>query len=399
MKRLICFLLWSVLVVSGVAAEPLRVFIRAGSSNRGREVHAHPRFLEEWRPLLAGRGITVDGALDWPTPEQMARTDVILAYAQDGGDATPEQETAINEYLKRGGGLVVLHTASVAKVNPGWWREVLGGAWKPGNTRWKEGPMDFYYTENQRLDGGHPITRGASNFHLDDEIYYDMDMKPGARVLGASYTPKVANGKKSAEGGKAHIYDIQPQMWVYESTWEGGARPYRSVVSLLGHKFRTFEMPHYRAVILRSLAWAARRDNLEEYVQKEELASLLYPAGGPQKPADTLANLEVHPDFSLKLVASEPLINKPINFDWAPDGSLWVAETPEYPNGRRGMRPDYRDREWMDHGGVDPTPGEQQRRIKSPVSSTPMAMVSWTRRRCFTTAWTWSPALFFTRTA
>jgi len=31
--------------------------------------------------------------------------------------------------------------------------------------------MDLYYVENQRLDDyGHPITKGASNFHLDDEI-------------------------------------------------------------------------------------------------------------------------------------------------------------------------------------------------------------------------------------
>ncbi len=35
----------------------------------------------------------------------------------------------------------------------------------------------------------------------------------------------------------------------------------------------------------------------------------------------------------MKLVTSEPLINKPMNFDWASGGRLWVAETPEYPNG------------------------------------------------------------------
>ncbi|MEQ1861180.1 MAG: PVC-type heme-binding CxxCH protein, partial [Chthoniobacteraceae bacterium] len=343
-------------------AAPLRVFIRAGEKNRGQEVHAHPRFLAEWKTLLAERGMIVDGATDWPTTEQAAKADVIVAYAQDGGNATPEQEKVIEAFVKRGGGLVVIHTAAVSFTNPGWWRDMIGGAWVPKQTKWKEGPMDLYYTENQYVAGGHPITKGAANFHLDDEIYYDMDVKPEARVLAASYTPNVKDGKKQAEGGKAHIYDIQPQMWAYEK--DG----YRAFVSIPGHLFKTFALPQYRAVLLRGIAWAGKRTNLDEYVKREELDALTYPPGGPQKPADTLANLEVHPDFTMKLVAAEPLIAKPMNFDWDPAGRLWVAETPEYPNGRRGMRPDYRGKEWKDHGGIDPTPGVQERKAQDKIS-------------------------------
>ena len=88
MNRLLTFVFVSVFALSARAADPLRVFIRAGESNRGREVHAHPRFLEEWKPLLAARGMQVDGALDWPTAEQFAKTDVLVLYAQDGGNAT-----------------------------------------------------------------------------------------------------------------------------------------------------------------------------------------------------------------------------------------------------------------------------------------------------------------------
>ncbi len=364
MKYLIAIFSLAISSLCSHAAEPLRVFIRAGAANRGNEIHAHPRFLEEWKPLLTERGMKVGGALDWPTAEQLKNTDVVVLYAQEGGDATPDQEAALNEYLKRGGGLVVLHTAAVSMKNPGWWREVLGGAWKPGTTKWKEGPMDLYFVDNHdpvAVTKPHPITRGASNFQLDDEIYYDMDVKPGVRVLATSYTPKVKDGKKQAEGGKAHIYDIQPQMWAYENTWEGGEKPYRAVTSIPGHKFGTFALPNYRAIILRSIAWAGKRDSVDEFVKKDELDSLTYPPGGPQRPADTLKNLEIHPDFKLTLVAAEPLINKPMNFDWAPDGSLWVAETPEYPNGRRGMRPDYRGKEWKDRGGIDFTPGKQDR--------------------------------------
>jgi putative membrane-bound dehydrogenase-like protein len=397
MKRLFLFLsLFAFLAASH--AEPLRVFIRAGKKTHGPNQHEHERFLADWKVLLTERGIKTDGALDWPTAEQFKNTDVIIVHAQSGGDATEEQKAQIAEFTKRGGGLVVIHAAAVAN-DPPWWKSVVGGAWVPKVTKFKEGPMDLYFTENQYIGGGHPITRGASNFHFDDEIYYDMDLSPDIRVLATSYTPNVREGKKGAEGGKAHIYDIQPQMWAYErevgqasrlpdssagappATLGGrGARDhdpaggapapltYRAFVTIPGHLYDTFGKPNYRAILLRGIAWAGKRANLDEFTKPEEIAALTYPPGGPQKPADTLANLEVHPDFTIKLVASEPLINKPMNFDWDPAGRLWVAETPEYPNGRRGMRPDYRGKEWKDHGGIDPTPGEQDRKAIDKIS-------------------------------
>ncbi|MFN0127368.1 MAG: PVC-type heme-binding CxxCH protein [Verrucomicrobiales bacterium] len=356
------------LTLQGLVAEPLRVFIRGGMSNRGTEVHAHPRFLKEWQVLLNERGAKATGAMDWPTPDQINDVDVIVSYAQEGGDATPEQEAMINEFVKRGGGLVVIHTASVSFKNPPWWKSVIGGSWVPNKTRWREGPMDLFYVESQRIDGGHPITRGASNFHVDDEIYYDMDISPDARVLATSYTPNVLEGRQPAEGNKPHIYDIQPQMWVYEKTAEGGSKPYRAFVSIPGHLYKSFSLSHYRAILLRGIAWTGQRENIDEFCKPEEISSLTYPEGGPQRPAQTLANLEIHPDFEMTLVAAEPLITKPMNFDWDAAGRLWVAETPEYPNGRRGMRPDYRGKEWKDRGGIDFAPGVQDRPARDKIS-------------------------------
>lgn len=360
--------LMTALTVCADAAEPLRVFIRGGQKTHGPGAHEHEQFLKDWQVLLRERGAQVEGGMDLPTDEQLARTDVIVMYAQEGGTVPPSRWAAFDEYLKRGGGLVVLHTA-VVSTQPDHWKTVIGATWRPDRAKWREGPMDLYYAESQRMVGDqHPITRGASNFHLDDEIYYDLDYSPDIRVLATSYTPNVIGGKKAAEGGKPHIYDIQPQMWVYERAVEGAARPYRAFVSVPGHLYKTFSLPHYRAVVLRGIAWAGWRENLDEFCTPEELASLTYPEGGPQRPEDTLKNLEIHPDFTMTLVAAEPLINKPMNFDWDPQGRLWVAETPEYPNGRRGMRPDYRGREWKDRGGIDPTPGRQDRPALDKIS-------------------------------
>jgi uncharacterized protein len=361
MQTFLRTLLVLALATTAQAADPLRVFIRGGKKSHGPNAHEHERFLNDWKQLLSTRGIKADGAMDWPTAEQLQNTDVLVMYAQDGGNATEEQKNNVAAFTKRGGGLVVIHTAAVSN-DPPWWKSVIGGAWVPGKTKWKEGPIDLYFTENQYIGGGHPITKGAANYHVDDEIYYDMDIAPEVRVLATSYTPNVPAGKKVAEGGKANIYDIQPQMWTYEKD------NYRAFVSIPGHLYSTFEQPNYRAILLRGIAWAGKRQNVDEFCKPDEIENLTYPKGGPQKPADTLKALEIHPDFNLTLVAAEPLINKPMNFDWAPDGSLWVAETPEYPNGRRGMRPDYRGKEWKDHGGISPEPGVQERAAHDKIS-------------------------------
>src|SRR5438105_6314493 len=159
-----------------------------------------------------------------------------------------------------------------------------------------------------------------------------MDMAPDAHVLATSFHS---------------VFVIAPQMWTVEKTWEGGSAPYRVFVSIPGHEYASFQTPHYRAILLRGIAWAGRRPNVDQLCSKEELDSLTYPAGGPTAPEKAAAKLNVHPEFNLSLVASEPLIEKVVSLDWDPKGRLWVAETPEYPNGRainRSDSPIYPDR-------------------------------------------------------
>ncbi|MDR3402590.1 MAG: HEAT repeat domain-containing protein [Chthoniobacter sp.] len=57
----------------------------------------------------------------------------------------------------------------------------------------------------------------------------------------------------------------------------------------------------------------------------------------PKSPTDSLASIQVHPGFTVELVASEPLIESPVNFDWDAQGRLWVVEMPDYPLGMDGQ--------------------------------------------------------------
>jgi len=151
MNRLLACLALVVLTLHA-HADPLRVFIRGGKKTHGPNAHEHERFLRDWKTLLTERGVKTDGAMDFPTADQLAQTDVLVMYAQDGGNITPEQRPALEAFIKRGGGIVVIHTAVVANkpdTTP-YWKSIIGGSWVDGQTKWKEGPMDLYYTENQQ---------------------------------------------------------------------------------------------------------------------------------------------------------------------------------------------------------------------------------------------------------
>src|SRR2546430_5033590 len=55
-----------------------------------------------------------------------------------------------------------------------------------------------------------------------------------------------------------------------------------------------------------------------------------------QTPAESLRAITVRPGFTVELVASEPLVQDPIAFDWGADGRLWVVEMGDYPSGIDG---------------------------------------------------------------
>jgi uncharacterized protein len=323
-RRLI-FSLLLLAVASSVAAEPLRVFIRAGAKTHGPNQHDHPRFLKEWTELLRERGVTARGGMEFPTQAQLEVTDVLVIHAPDGMKVTGAERDRFEAFLRRGGGLVVIHAGVVSGPEHEWAKRVQGGAWRWDGerpTRWYEGEVGIYF-----LDTEHPITRGLSNFDWTDEIYYDLDMAPDVHVLATSFHS---------------VFVIAPQLWTYERTWDGGNTPYRAFVSLPGHEYDVFDTNHYRVLLLRGIAWAGKRSNVDEFCRTDEIAehALKYPVGGPTAPEEAAARIEVHPDFELRLVASEPLVEKVISLDWSPDGRLWVAETPEYPYGRTIHRND-----------------------------------------------------------
>jgi len=166
------------------AAEPLRVFIRSGEKTHRPGCHDYPAFLKDWTKLLTDRGAKVDGGNAFPTKEQLAQTDVVILHASEAGNIMGEERENFEAYLKRGGGVVAIHGGAVSR-DADWYKTVIGGSWNFTQTKYLEGHMSLYFTDRE-----HAIVKGISNFDLDDEIYYDMEMLPEAEILAAAYTPK-----------------------------------------------------------------------------------------------------------------------------------------------------------------------------------------------------------------
>ena len=75
-------------------------------------------------------------------------------------------------------------------------------------------------------------------------------MDPAAKVLASTWTPD----QRALKNGRAYpsVYTTAPQIWTYEKD------NYRAFVSIPGHNWKTFELPQYRAVLLRGIAWAGQ---------------------------------------------------------------------------------------------------------------------------------------------
>jgi putative membrane-bound dehydrogenase-like protein len=77
--------------------------------------------------------------------------------------------------------------------------------------------------------------------------------------------------------------------------------------------------------------------HLDAHVLRKSFKDIIAFDVPPEKsPQDSLAALRPRPGFTAELVASEPLIEGPVAFEWDAQGRLWVVEMRDYPLGMDG---------------------------------------------------------------
>src|SRR5262245_647363 len=138
---------------------PLRVYIHAGLKTHAEGQHDYPQFLADWSKLLTNRGAVVDGGLHFPSERELAGVDVLVIYKGDVGYLSAENRATLDNYLRRGGGVVSLHDA-LCGPDPTEFAAVVGGGKKHGEVNYTleaEVPYTIVDTE-------HPIMKGMTNF-------------------------------------------------------------------------------------------------------------------------------------------------------------------------------------------------------------------------------------------
>jgi type 1 glutamine amidotransferase len=248
---------------------PLRVFLRGGPKTHGpagNGLHDAEVWVREWVPLLQSRGATVDGATRFPTADELARTDVLVMFAADAGTILGADRDHLLAFLRRGGGIVCLHDCVVTSQDPQWFKTIVGGSWENGVARYYEGENTYSYVSPE-----HPVVKGAANFTIDDEVYWNLHLMPDIQVLAVSTQP-IRPSRGAAAPPTPAIRTLIPQIWAYEHQIDDG-RPYRAFVSLLGHHFTTFSSPHARAIVLRAIAWTGGRD-VDSFTTADEVRGL-----------------------------------------------------------------------------------------------------------------------------
>jgi len=159
----------------------------------------------------------------------------------------PQAEKAVEEFVKNGKGLVVVHAGSYPfgqtavlsehmgrtdVYQPPWpaWGSMVGATWSDAEPKTGHGPRDAFEVVIQ--DQAHPITAGlGERFVTSDELYRNFRMKPGIHVL--------AQGRD------------KPLIWtnVY-----GQGRVFHTA---LGHDLDAMHTPGFVATYARGTEWAA----------------------------------------------------------------------------------------------------------------------------------------------
>ena len=121
---------------------PIHVYIRAGLKSHGEGAHDYPQFIADWSKLLTDKGALVDGSFHFPTAQELANTDVMVMYKGDAGYMTASEKQVMEDYLKRGGGLISIHD-TLCGDDPQYYSSIVGGSKLHGERNFSSGAIKY----------------------------------------------------------------------------------------------------------------------------------------------------------------------------------------------------------------------------------------------------------------
>ena len=175
--------------------------------------------------------------------DKAADYDVIVLYDL-WQDISDETKTDFINRLKEGKGLVVLHHALCSYQKWPEYEKIIGGKYNLDKTTVNgvEKPASSYkhgmHFTIHVADPNHPITRGISDFEIDDETYKDFDVLSDSHPLLTTDEP------------------TSTKTIAWTRTYQGA----RVVYIESGHDHTAYGNPNYQRLLKQALRWAAKRD-------------------------------------------------------------------------------------------------------------------------------------------
>jgi putative heme-binding domain-containing protein len=221
---------------SAVANQPMSIVLVASKQDHGPGQHDYPAWQTSWHALLKQSPHTqITDAWEWPGAEQFQTANVLVFYFWNH-DWNADRLRQVDEFLARGGGVVLLHAATIADNEPEQLVARFGLAAQPGPTKYLHAPLDLKIV----APANHPITG---------------KLPPRIRFLDEPYWPMFGDLKKVEVLATTELDGNDwPLMWTFQN---GKGRVFASI---LGHYTWTLDDPVFRMLVFRGIAWAGGAD-------------------------------------------------------------------------------------------------------------------------------------------
>ena len=181
---------------------PLHVYIRSGLKSHGEGAHDYPQFSADWSKLLTDKGALVDGSFHFPSAQEIANTDVMVMYKGDAAYMTASERQVMEDYLKRGGGLISIHD-TLCGDDPQYYSTIVGGSKLHGERNFSSGAIKYTI-----VDTASPIMKGMSDFEITDEAFFKITWAKSPEVHVLATAPDAVLGGGGAADVDLRTHDL-----------------------------------------------------------------------------------------------------------------------------------------------------------------------------------------------
>ena len=298
---------------------------------------------------------------------------VVLNY--NGREWAQETKESAVEFVRQGGGLVLVHAANNAFRNWDAYNEMIGLGWRPASfgdcIKWEvlknkpyvacvdcssgHGSRHPFQVNVRQLD--HPIMKDIPTtwMHGKDELYHNMrGPAKNLSILSSAYSNPKQGGTGEHEPityevkyGKGRvIITTMGHFWPNQTDWDGlhcvgfqtilaRSVEYAATAQVTlpvppefpGLFEVSFKQPH--AVIWNQKSPKATEQSTGHAKKEINPYAIL-------TPEEELETFELAPGYVAELVASEPMVQEPVLTVWDGNGAMYVAEMRSYMQDENG---------------------------------------------------------------